>query len=116
MKRRLGFEGCFTINSLGRRGGLALLWKNESKVEIESFSQRHISAKVTDPMINSQWLFTRVYWESETGKHHITWDLIQALKPNDNTPWLVTGDFNKILYSLEKFEGRPRSEKQIQDF
>lgn len=81
-----------------------------------SYSHRHITTRVVDRRTNSNWLFTGVYKESNFGKHHITWDLLQALKPRDNTPWLVIGDFNEILYSSKKFKGRPRSDKQMQLF
>lgn len=66
---------------------------------------------MTDPRINATWLFIGVCRKSETGKHHIIWDLLQALKPNDNTHWLVMGDFNEILYSFENVAGLSRSEK-----
>lgn len=53
IKRRIGFEGCIAINSLGSRGGLALLWRSRDQVNIENYSQHHISAWVTDPTIRS---------------------------------------------------------------
>lgn len=48
VKRRLGYEGRLTVNSLGRKGGLAKPWRKESTVEIVSYSQRHIAAWVED--------------------------------------------------------------------
>lgn len=86
------------------------------KLKIVSFSHRHILARVMDPRINTTWLFIGVYGKSEIGKNHITWDLLQALKPNDNTHWLVMGDCNEILYSSEKVSSRSRNEKQMQCF
>lgn len=70
---------------------------------------------MTNPKINSPWVFLGLYGESETGKHHITWNLIKALKPNENTPWIIMSDFNEVLFSSEKFSGRTRSEKPMQE-
>lgn len=38
VKRKLGFDGCFVVDSIGRKEGLALLWRNEIEVEIHNFS------------------------------------------------------------------------------
>lgn len=46
VKRRLGFLGCVGVNPIGRKGGLALLWRNQNEVEILNFSQNHTSAWV----------------------------------------------------------------------
>lgn len=77
MKRRLGFEGCLTINSIERKGGLALLWRYDSEIVIENYSHRHISARVEDPKNNTTWLFIGLYGELETCKRRITWDMLQ---------------------------------------
>lgn len=113
VKRRLRFDGCFIVNILGRKGGLALLWKFKSEVEIKSFSQRHISAMVEDSRNNTSWLFTGLYDEFETGKHYTTWNLLQDLQLGDATLWLVMSDFNEVMYSSKKVGGRLRKEKHI---
>lgn len=41
MKDQLRFEGYFSIDAIGRSGGLALLWKEEVLVSVVNFSQRH---------------------------------------------------------------------------
>lgn len=38
------FDNCFTVNSLGRSGGLALLWRNSCNVKTLNYSQSHIHA------------------------------------------------------------------------
>lgn len=74
VKRRLGFEGCLAVNSLGRKGGLALIWKNDSEVKFESYSQTHL-AWVEDTSLNTTWLFTGIWGEPEASKRHFTWNL-----------------------------------------
>jgi hypothetical protein len=34
---KLGFVGAFTIDLVGRSGGLALIWKEDKEVEIQNF-------------------------------------------------------------------------------
>ena len=41
---KLKFDGCFTVPSTGWGGGLALLWKEEDMVWVDSFSNYHIDA------------------------------------------------------------------------
>ena len=38
---KLGFAKAFVVDSVGRSGGLALIWKDEGEVEIQNYSRRH---------------------------------------------------------------------------
>uniref|UniRef100_A0A2N9FDP4 Reverse transcriptase domain-containing protein n=1 Tax=Fagus sylvatica TaxID=28930 RepID=A0A2N9FDP4_FAGSY len=84
---KLGFDNAFTVPSLGRSGGLALLWKVEADVVIQNFSQHHIDAHVDSKQANC-WRLTGFYGR----------------------------DFNEILRVNEKYGGRERSLRQILDF
>jgi exonuclease III len=46
VRSQLGFEHMLVVDSVGKNGGLALLWMTESEVEIQNYSRRHINAKV----------------------------------------------------------------------
>ena len=46
VKRELDFDGLFIVPSDGKGGGLALLWKLEVAVWVDSFSKFHIDAIV----------------------------------------------------------------------
>lgn len=115
MKRRLGFEGSPIVNSLGRKGGLAFIWRHGLEVEVLSYSRKHILARMEDSRNKTIWFFTGLYGKPKTGKCNITWELLHELQPKDSTPWLVMGDFNEVLYNLEKIGCWPRNEKQMQD-
>lgn len=40
----IGFESSFSVDVLGRSGGIAQLWHHENEVSITSFSKNHIDA------------------------------------------------------------------------
>lgn len=61
IKTKLGWHGCFTVEPVGRGGGLALLWKEETKVSVSSFSQNHIDTEIQLAGNNLIWRFTGFY-------------------------------------------------------
>ena len=48
LRARWHFDNCLAVDSVGRGGGLALLWMNEVRLEVKSFSVQHIDANVSD--------------------------------------------------------------------
>jgi hypothetical protein len=46
---KTGFKNLFVVESLGRSGGLALLWNDEVTVDIQNYSRRHVNATVISP-------------------------------------------------------------------
>ena len=67
---KLGFECLFIVDSVGRSGGLALLWKDIEMVEIQNFSRRHINAIVKDRAIAQSWKFIGFYGHPDWMKRH----------------------------------------------
>ena len=68
LRNKWQFENCLSIDSLGRRGGLALLWTANINVEINSYSSSHIDAKVMGDLDDQVWRFTGFYGHFETQK------------------------------------------------
>jgi hypothetical protein len=66
---KLGFTRAFMVDLVGRNGGLALLWKDDSEVEIQNFSRRHINAIVTQEGLE-QWKLIGFYGHPEWAKRH----------------------------------------------
>lgn len=46
LKNKLKFEGYFVVDSKGKSGELALPWRVEVGVSIQSYSQHHINALI----------------------------------------------------------------------
>jgi hypothetical protein len=44
---KLGFKNSFVVESIGKSGGLALLWGEEISVDIQNYSNRHINGIIT---------------------------------------------------------------------
>ncbi|KAL0385614.1 UNVERIFIED_CONTAM: hypothetical protein Sradi_2955700 [Sesamum radiatum] len=104
------------VNSVGRSGGLALLWRRSVMVTIQSYSPCHIDATVQDPNQPPLWRFSGIYGESDASKHKITWSLLSKLHSQSRRPWICIGDFNEILDNSEKEGGNLRPNWQIRDF
>ena len=103
------------VSKVTQGGGLALLWKTDFNMSVDSSSLNHINVVVNARKENS-WRFTGFYGWPETHKHHESWELLRQLNQKFTLPWLCVGDFNKILKSHEKKGRRLRPENQIRDF
>lgn len=58
-KFKFGFRNCFGVDSMGRSGGLALLWNDDINVSIVNFTNHHIHAVVMND--GGKWFLTGVY-------------------------------------------------------
>ncbi|KAL0333567.1 UNVERIFIED_CONTAM: hypothetical protein Sangu_1512900 [Sesamum angustifolium] len=115
LKRRFDMYG-FSVDSRGKGGGLALLWRKSVDVVLQSYSHNHIDVSVRLNENQDWWHFTGLYGEPETTKREATWRLLSQLHTRSVRPWLVAGDFNEILDQSEKWGGPPRPLWQIRKF
>lgn len=101
---KLGFDGC--LSACGWSGGLALLWKREESVKIHNYSQRHIFTWINDDFQQVPWLLTGYYGKPDSSKRSASWNFLKQLRPPEDIPWVVVGDFNEILHSEKKGVGQ----------
>lgn len=76
-KNRLGFEGLFVVDPIGRKWGLMIFWKDSCEMSILSYLQGHI-----DCLINyegKKWRFTGFYGNPEQSWSKFSWELIKRL-------------------------------------
>lgn len=111
----MGFEYGVHVDSVGRSGGLALVWRKDWDMVIRSFSQAYIDAFITSPDGNS-WRFTGFYGHPEKAQRHHCWELLRQLRGLFTLPWFVAGDFNEILHSFERKDGRDRYDSSMRGF
>ena len=100
----------------GRSGGLALLWKKELKVDVQSYSDSHIDAIVDQGVIGKKWRITGFYGNPETSKRLDSWVLLKCLSTLNSLPWVCLGDFNELMDGREKEGGSARPAKQMEAF
>ena len=65
-KFKIGLLNGLMVPSVGRSGGLAMLWSRDIKVEIQGYSGSYIDAFVTDPEPGFQWRITSFYGNPKT--------------------------------------------------
>lgn len=61
VRRRVGLLNCFTVNSMGRRGGLALLWRDEALLEVVNCSKHHNHTKFWEQEADFGWFLIGFY-------------------------------------------------------
>jgi exonuclease III len=116
VRYKLGFPNLFVVDSIGKSGGLALLWGDEIIVDIQNYSHRHINGVIKTPMVDVQWKFTGFYGHPDVNKRQESWDLLKVLKQFSPNPWICIGDFNEVISNEEKWGGSNRSSSQMRRF
>ena len=108
-------EACWRHQGSLEVGGLAIFWKHDIDLSVDTYSPNHI-----DTIINQgnedEWRFTGFYGELEMKHHHVSWTALRRLNSRYSMPWVYAGDFNEITCVHEKWGGRPRPKRQKQEF
>nr|CCA66036.1 hypothetical protein [Beta vulgaris subsp. vulgaris] len=108
VKKKLKWEHMVAVDCEGecrkRRGGLAMLWRSEIKVQVMSMSSNHIDIVVGEEA-QGEWRFTGIYGYPEEEHKDKTGALLSALARASRRPWLCGGDFNLMLVASEKKGG-----------
>ncbi|XP_050211436.1 uncharacterized protein LOC126661625 [Mercurialis annua] len=73
----------FIVDADGRKGGLALFWKNDLVVDISNHSHNHIAFHSHDPKVNLRWKGVGVYGWPETNLRNRTWGNLRDQKELD---------------------------------
>jgi hypothetical protein len=116
MRCKMGFEGLFTVDPVGKSGGLALFWRNSKEVDIVNFSLRHINANITMFRTNHPWKLKCFYGHPDWWQRGESWHLLSHLGSLSPHQWLCLGDFNEISNWYEKEGGALRNKGQMASF
>lgn len=95
IQMKLGFEGMFVVEPVGRSGGLAMLWRDTVDIVLKSWSQNLIDVEAKTDSVTSWWL-TGIYGEPVRARRKKMWDLVRCLARDSNLPWVLIGDMNNI--------------------
>lgn len=99
----LSFDYCFSVDRLGRSGGLSILWMCNVKLSISGYSQNFIDIVIKDQ--TNKWRFTGYYGLPERHRRRAAWNLLRALALKSDLPWLYMGDYNDLASDDEKVGG-----------
>ncbi|XP_059458269.1 uncharacterized protein LOC132187853 [Corylus avellana] len=116
LRVKLGFEGMFVVDPIGRSGGLGLFWKEKDLLEIQNYSRMHINAVVKTVEGTSGWKLTGFYGQPDWTKRHESWALLRHLKQFSPFPWLCIGDYNEITDQSEKVGANLRKNTMMGQF
>lgn len=84
----MGFQNSFGVDSIGRSGGLALLWHDDWQISLKNFGTGHIDTSITDDK-GSTWRFTGFYDHPIRGLQNVSWYLLRRLHYMFSLPWII---------------------------
>ena len=111
IKNSLGLTQGVIVPSEGKRDGLALLWKPNDKVDVQTFSRRHIDAVVDSRGSTRKWCLKGFRGNPDTHGRPDSWAHLSQLATASNLPWLCVGDFNEVLCVTKKQDGLDRASR-----
>lgn len=116
IRGKVGFQNCFSIRSMDKRGGLAMMWSDGTEFEIVNYYNYHIHAKIKGNPTDLGWFLTRFYRIPKAKKRMDFRNLLEKINPRSEASWCVLGDFNEITTQNKKMRGRLRPLNQMEAF
>ncbi|XP_074278070.1 uncharacterized protein LOC141601676 [Silene latifolia] len=107
-----GYDGLM-VDSVGRSGGSAFLWRAEVKCTFRGASDHYMDFDVEIGGI--VWRCTWFYGWPAVQDRHLSWRQLRLLAGDSTGPWLCIGDYNEVLYFSE-MKGGPRVQWQMNNF
>ena len=104
VQERCKLKHGFIVPGNDKSSGLALLWKEDTIVDVQTFSQTHIDVVVDGGVGVGKWHLTGFYGNPDTRKRLESWSKLKHLKGTSTLSWLTMRDFNELT-SLSKREG-----------
>ncbi|CAM8947913.1 unnamed protein product [Rhodiola kirilowii] len=96
MRIKLGFSGSLAMRCRGQAGGLALLWSENTEVDLISLSFFHIDVRIKG---ESEFFLTLFYGNPRAQDRRGSWELLRHLRKERGEAWIVMGDFNEVAHS-----------------
>ncbi|XP_074283536.1 uncharacterized protein LOC141608084 [Silene latifolia] len=106
------YEG-MEVDSVGRSGGLAFMWKKHVRCTFRSASVHHMDFEIMGD--DGSWRATGFYGWPSVSERHLSWELLRLLGTQYNGPWVCIGDFNEVLFATE-MKGGVRPQRQMNNF
>lgn len=89
------YSSYFTVDSVGRIEGLALIWKHNVLSQVVGYSSNFIDVHILDNGMAS-WKLSGFYGYPERSRRRDSWALIRSLSAASSLSWCMIGDFDDI--------------------
>lgn len=103
---RLGFNNYFIVDSIGKAGGLTLMWNEEIHLAYVWNTDRILHCELQDCEGSKQANLLVVHGTPFLAGKKLFCDQMDSVVSNFRGPWLVFGDLNEITVAGEKMGGR----------
>lgn len=108
-------DAMLVVPCVRRARGLAMLWKSEVSLDIQTYSLNHIDGHILNDL-TTPWRLTGFYSKSKEHQKHESWSYLRQLHSRALLPWVFIGDYNEILTSDEKQGRLPKAVRLMEDF
>lgn len=112
---KIGFSEFYSVDRIGRSGGLAVFWKRNVRCTVMEASQNHIDLKINESY-GVSWRLTCYYGFPERERRKDAWNFLRSLASKSQLPWCIFGDFNDLLYSADKKGRNPHPQSLLEGF
>ncbi|XP_050281196.1 uncharacterized protein LOC126722089 [Quercus robur] len=116
VQRKLDRKQGLVVPCIHQGGGLALLWRCSTTVEVQTYSPNHIDVIISENQGARKWRFTGFYEHPKTSRCNESWTLLSRLSSRSDLPWVCMGDYNELMFASEKEGGNTRPEGQMKQF
>lgn len=90
IQRQCNMVGYFVVDAVERKRGLAVMWNDDSVVNIQSFLANHVDMIVIVKNSNKV-RFTGFYGHPEPSQEYRSWELLREIGSKVNEYWVVGG-------------------------
>ena len=91
VQRKLDRKQELVVPCIRQGGGLALLWRCSTTVEVQTYSPNHIDVIISENQGARKWRFTSFYGHPETSRRNESWTLLSRLSCRSDLPWVCMG-------------------------
>ncbi|CAN1132858.1 hypothetical protein LINPERHAP2_LOCUS7294 [Linum perenne] len=114
VSRKLGYDNCVRMDAEGFSKGIWVLW-NAGTVQLQVSNPQFVhlqgSVGTGDPFF-----ITPVYGKPNVAEKELLWNGMKRIANSICGPWLLAGDFDALLSSLDNRGGAPFSLREHQPF
>lgn len=107
----LGYDFVYTVDPVGYRGRLAVLWKRSFELVFNYVDKNLMDFHVQYE--NFGFFLSCVYGDPMYSRRHVVWERLSRIGVQRKQPWAMIGDFNEILSNEEKIGGPRRSDNSF---